>query len=272
MKRRIGTCFLALAMLLAMLPASALAAEGGTGAAADSWENCTSCSPDNPHHISTKEDLDRIRTHVATTETETTTTGYFILDSDIAFSESDFAEDGAFWNDGLGFEPIGVYQKPAADGETVTRSFVGSFDGNGHTISGLQIANDGTYGVFTGLFGHFKGTVKDLTFQDCAVSDTQGSGQVGGRLGDDVDDGRCLEEILVGNGDVNDGQQHQNDEGVVEDQIPDPLGIPSRLFQGLGLVTHSRFLPFTHIWRPGSGSPPGWCSWRLPRRPAGRRT
>ena len=56
MKRRIGTCFLALAMLLAMLPASALAAEGGTGAAADSWENCTSCSPDNPHHISTKHD------------------------------------------------------------------------------------------------------------------------------------------------------------------------------------------------------------------------
>ena len=31
--------------------------------------------------------------------------------------------------------------------------------------------------MFTGLFGHFKGTVKDLTFQDCAVSDTQGSGQ-----------------------------------------------------------------------------------------------
>lgn len=49
--------------------------------------------------------------------------------------------------------PIGTAGKP----------YTGTFDGNGHTISGLEITKASTADAEYGMFGHLKGTVKNLT-------------------------------------------------------------------------------------------------------------
>jgi len=147
-----------------------------TGITAD-WFNCTECSENSPHLIKTKEDLNNIRTHL---DSNGNTTGYFQLANDIVFTARDFDTDGLFYNGGHGFEPIGVYKKPTSDGYgTETHSFNGAvFDGAGHTISGLRIYNDGSYGEFTGLFGHVNGgsLIKNVTLEDCEIECSNASG------------------------------------------------------------------------------------------------
>ena len=49
--------------------------------------------------------------------------------------------------------PIGTAEKP----------YTGTFDGNGHTISGLEITKASTADAEYGMFGHLNGTVKNLT-------------------------------------------------------------------------------------------------------------
>ena len=148
-RNRLFSLLLTFAMLFALFPTSALAADSGAQLP-DSWENCTACSAENPHMIYTTADLDKIRTHYD--DEIGSITGYFKLDNDIVFDNADFAEDGAFYNGGKGFEPIGVYGKPV-NGSTVSDGFRGVFDGDGHIISGVKIYNDGSYGQMTGLFG-----------------------------------------------------------------------------------------------------------------------
>ena len=46
-------------------------------------------------------------------------------------------------------------------------NFTGTFDGAGHTIKNLVVANDENY---TGFFNVLKGTVKDVTFENCKVT------------------------------------------------------------------------------------------------------
>ena len=67
------------------------------GTDVDSWENCKTCSKDNPHMIYTTADLDKIRTHTHTENGITTITGYFKLANDIVFRDEDFEENGAFY-------------------------------------------------------------------------------------------------------------------------------------------------------------------------------
>lgn len=135
----------------------------------DSWENCTACSEGQPHMIKTKEDLNKIRTHLSADGTKTT--GYFKLATNIVFEPSDFEDGGAFYNDGHGFEPIGVFQKPNGTNKETFSFNNAVFDGDHHTISGLKIWNDGTYGVFTGLFGHVNNgsVIKNLTLDNCDI-------------------------------------------------------------------------------------------------------
>ena len=148
-RNRLFSLLLTFAMLFALFPTSALAADSGAQLP-DNWKNCTACSAENPHMIYTTADLDKIRTHYD--DEIGSITGYFKLDNDIVFDNADFAEDGAFYNGGKGFEPIGVYGKPV-NGSTVSDGFRGVFDGDGHIISGVKIYNDGSYGQMTGLFG-----------------------------------------------------------------------------------------------------------------------
>ncbi len=83
--------------------------------------------------ISTKEQLNNIRNNLS---------GNYYLTNDIVFTEDDFKEGGAFYNDGKGFVPIGTDKAP----------FTGTFDGKGHIISGLKIAVSGSvYTVTTAI-------------------------------------------------------------------------------------------------------------------------
>lgn len=62
--------------------------------------------------ISTKEDLDNIRNDLDAD---------YYLTNDIVFTEEDFEEGGAFYNDGQGWVPIG--------GQSWVDNFSGSIDG-----------------------------------------------------------------------------------------------------------------------------------------------
>lgn len=119
--------------------------------------------------ISTKEQLNSIRNNLY---------GNYYLTQDIVFEQTDFAAGGAFYNNGAGFIPIGTQSAP----------FIGTLNGNGHTIVGLKINVYGTpkdleeyTGDYiirkksaaraaasvkveptVGLFGYSRGTVENL--------------------------------------------------------------------------------------------------------------
>lgn len=134
--------------------------------------------------IYTPEDLNNIRNNLD---------GKYVLMNDIDFSQDDFVIDGKFYNDGYGWQPVGIDEK---------LSFTGIFDGNGHTIRGLFVKTDQKY---AGLFGYSKGIIKNLkvedsnissTYQDCYVGDI-----VGYNEGTIIDDSHSEE---YENGDISD--------------------------------------------------------------------
>ncbi|MEY7851338.1 carboxypeptidase regulatory-like domain-containing protein [Natrarchaeobius sp. A-rgal3] len=91
---------------------------------------------------------------------------HYVLTEDINASET------SDWNGGDGFEPIGV----SLDW------FEGTFDGNGHTISNLEIDREGEDNV--GLFG----LAADATIENVGVvdADVTGGENVGGLIGANV--------------------------------------------------------------------------------------
>ena len=107
---------------------------------------------DEPKPISTAEDLQAINANLD---------GHYVLDGDIDLTDY---LDGGSWT------PIGTKEKP----------FTGTFDGQGHSITGLSIKNADSDNQ--GLFGYMDGTnsaVRNLT-----VSGTvRGNGFVGGVVG-----------------------------------------------------------------------------------------
>ncbi len=60
----------------------------------------------------------------------------------------------------------GHYWIPIGDSDS--RYFAGTFDGNGHTITGLIISATGS--AYTGLFGYLYGTVRDLGVTDVDIT------------------------------------------------------------------------------------------------------
>ena len=143
------TTMLILAMLFIGLCAFALATTkvasadetgtfaGGSGTEAD------------PYIIETAAQLDAVRNNLSAS---------YRLNADIAFTEADFAEGGAFYNDGIGWVPIGTYSD----------AFKGTFDGNGHVIRNLQCGNS-SYSGTVGLFCCSRGTIKRLGMVNCRL-------------------------------------------------------------------------------------------------------
>ncbi len=122
--------------------------------------------------IATKEDLDDVRNHLDAD---------FKLVADIEFAPEDFAEGGDFYHGGAGWQPIGA---------NWAESFTGSFDGNGHTIKGLQSNITGNDDVYAGLFGYAQNCeIKNLGLLDCEIQATSDSDSVcvGGIVGRAVD-------------------------------------------------------------------------------------
>ena len=104
---------------------------GGTGTA------------DDPYLIETKYQLDNVRKNLSAN---------YKLIGNIIFDSEDFTENGDFYNDGCGWQPIGQKNEP----------FNGIFDGNGYFVQNLHI-NAVTLdrgNTYAGLFGMVYGSIK----------------------------------------------------------------------------------------------------------------
>lgn len=112
-------------------------------------------SENNPYRISTKEHLNNVRNYRY---------AHFLLVNNIVFAPSDFAQSGAFYNNGAGWAPIGEYTG-SNDGP-----FSGTFDGGGFQIHGLKVHISQNVTVYAGLFGYNKGTIKNLGVINASVS------------------------------------------------------------------------------------------------------
>jgi len=127
-----------------------------------------------PYQIATKTQLDMVRRH---------SDAHFVLVDDLEFTGADFEAGGAFCNRGKGFRPL-----------FGSGTFRGSFDGAGHSITGLRIDASGTADIYAGLFGTLQGTVKDLDLVEATVAatSTNGVSHAGGIAG------RVQEGLLSG--------------------------------------------------------------------------
>lgn len=108
--------------------------------------------PENYVGIYSAEDLDDIRNHLD---------GKFILMNDIVFQESDFAQQGDYYNSGNGWIPIGFDNSDA---------FSGIFNGNGYTLQGLRISFAGENGGCFGVFSNNGGIIRNLGLADMKIN------------------------------------------------------------------------------------------------------
>ncbi len=105
--------------------------------------------------IATKADLNSIRNDLA---------GKYVLTADIEFTAADFAKNGAFYNRGYYWDPIGKDSKAP---------FTGVLDGNGHSIKGLKVHRSTQDNLYGGLFGYLNGaTIRDLSLLDSSIEMT----------------------------------------------------------------------------------------------------
>lgn len=151
----------------------------GTAAADGSTPDCTDVEysgdgdSENPYEITDADELQCLGDG-----DDSDLDDHFELQNDIDLSDAG-VED---WNGGDGFEPIGASDEGSAtEGtEDIGDGFVGSFDGNGYTISGLEIDRDDDENV--GLFGLVGdgGDVSDVTLENVNVT---GGDNVGGLVG-----------------------------------------------------------------------------------------
>ncbi len=130
-----------------------------------SWENGTDIAlpneeepTGNPRQISSKENLLWISNNSSSWGDD------FILTENISFDESDFQSGGDFYNAGDGFSPIG----------NSTTKFTGSFDGDGHTISGVTIDRSTNYVGFFGVIDNGNLTGLGLTAIDISCGSYSG--------------------------------------------------------------------------------------------------
>ena len=83
-------------------------------------------------------------------------------------------------------------------GNTPSHAFTGTFDGNGHSISGLRVVAD-----YAGLFGFLSNsTVKNLIVKNSTFSGTQYAGAICGHADDDT----TIESVIAENNTIGDAE------------------------------------------------------------------
>jgi uncharacterized repeat protein (TIGR02543 family) len=114
-------------------------------------------SETNPYRIETAAHLNQVRHYLDSS---------FILVNDLAFTSAHFNSTAGdeptgenFYNSGAGWLSIGSQATP----------FTGTFDGNGHIISGVYAIAPQTYDK-RGLFGYSAGNIKDLELRNGTLS------------------------------------------------------------------------------------------------------
>lgn len=124
----------------------------------------------DPWLIFTKYDLDEMRQHAICPDPVNEPNvyyfnGYYRIENNIVFDNADFIAGGDFYNTGKLFVPL----RSTNPVTSATLYFTGNLDGNGKTITNLQIKND--TGVYTGLFEQVNGgEIKDLALNGATVT------------------------------------------------------------------------------------------------------
>lgn len=141
--------------------------------AADNWEYPTSF-PDylkgsgtitDPYQINCAQDLANLA-FFANEGSLDTNGEYYVLNCDIVLNDN-LLSDGSYNKENAKqWIPIGTIHS------LTSHSFRGTFDGQGHTISGMYVTDvDGNSGTSLGLFGSTeKCTVKNLTIEDSMIN------------------------------------------------------------------------------------------------------
>ncbi len=164
MRKRIVSAVMALILCLTLLPTAALAAESPTGITGDGTE-------DSPYQISTAEQLYAFAqwyNESAENLLENNTNTYAELTSNIDLNPNFiFTKDGCT---GEGtpqeWKPIGLISSNFSS----QLPYLGEFDGNGHTISGLYINESSTTEMAGGLFGYLAGYIHDVNLENSYIN------------------------------------------------------------------------------------------------------
>ena len=108
--------------------------------------------------------------------------GYYILENDIDLT-SYLAKGGEGYNDARGWNQIGIYHDLEKD--PTRDSFNGTFDGNGHIISGYFEERTDDFAHNEGLFGYLtnQAVVKNVGFVGDPTHNTTGRNYIGGFVG-----------------------------------------------------------------------------------------
>lgn len=134
---------------------TAQAQSGGDPADVGTSDLAGSGTTDDPYVITTVSELQAM---------EDDLDAHYELGNDID------ATGTAQWNSGKGFDPVGPNE---------SSPFVGSFDGNGYTISGLTINRPET--AWVGLFGFVENSeIQDVTLTDTTITGQRETGSAGG--------------------------------------------------------------------------------------------
>lgn len=91
--------------------------------------------------------------------------------------------------------------------------FAGTFDGNNHTISNVNIESNGQ---FAGFFGYLKGQVKNLNIKGKIISGTDNTGGVAGKLEDTGKIINCISDVDIKAQDKTGGIVGYNNGGMIE--------------------------------------------------------
>ena len=161
----------AMMMLLAVVTTAAWAqtqsfptASGGTGTEGD------------PYKIATTADLDALAADVNSGTRYSGT--YFKLTADITYAHTTAWDDVT--SDENNYTPIG---NKLGNFTSQHFPFSGTFDGDGHTVSGIRIYRSGNAwtDAYLGLFGYvLNGTVKNVTVADARITGEQDCGGIVG--------------------------------------------------------------------------------------------
>ena len=119
---------------------------------------------------------------------------YFVLGSDIDYDKT--KENN--------YIPIGDNQHP----------FYGNFDGQGHTISGIRISD--TEGSNKAIFGHVRGTVKNLVVSDCRLEAYRSIGGIVSYLQGTIENCHVGSDVTLSGNSYVGGIAAQNDGGTIK--------------------------------------------------------
>ena len=165
-KKRIYGLLTAVVFTLTLLPLSGLFGNAEAAAGTETGYSFTGAgTQDDPYKITNEKDLQDMRTAVnsGAVVSNKYATAYYVLANDITLTEK-------------AWSPIG--KDPSYSlGNTANYHFKGTFDGQGHKITGLTISGD-SRSYILGLFGMNQGTIKNLNVVGNIANGGFGAGMI----------------------------------------------------------------------------------------------